>query len=102
MKQLVLTICTVVMLAISTNAFSMGFFPTVEPAPAPASTEGKNDWKPNVSNTSSGIMYSVYSPSAHVGYSAFPKSSDVIRVDPSYNTSHVTYGSFWDKFGGLF
>ncbi|MBI4804774.1 MAG: hypothetical protein HY795_06030 [Desulfovibrio sp.] len=102
MKKVILAICTVIMLSISSNAFSMGFFPTTQPTLPAASTEGKSDWRPSVSNSSSGIMYSVYSPSADVGYSAFPRSNNVVRVDSAYNTSNVTYSSFWDKFGGLF
>ena len=102
MKKVVLAICTVVMLSISSNAFSMGFFPTVAPTPAPASTEGKSDWKPIVNSTSQGMMYNAYSPSTNIMYSAFPKTSTAYRIDDAKNETTINYTSFWDKFGSIF
>ncbi|MBI4804775.1 MAG: hypothetical protein HY795_06035 [Desulfovibrio sp.] len=102
MKKVVLAICTVVLLSISTNAFSMGAFPIAQPSASPASTEGKTDWQPSVKSTISGTMYSVYSPSSDVQYSVYPLTTTGWRADSANNVTPVVYSTFWDKFGGLF
>jgi len=100
MKKVVLAILVVFLL--SGNVFAMGAFPIAQPGASAASTEGKNDWQPSVKSTFSGPMYSAYSPSSDIMYGGFPLTTTAWRADSANHVTPVIFGSFWDKFGGLF